>query len=72
MSLIDRYIVQRFLLNFAILFMLLFVFAVSIDLILQLDEFVDAAEASIGEDGGFVSLMIALVGIADSRTVASG
>ncbi|MCZ6611966.1 MAG: LptF/LptG family permease [Planctomycetota bacterium] len=63
MSLIDRYIVRRFLLNFAILFMLLFVFAVSIDLILQLDEFVDAAEASIGEDGGFVSLMIALAGI---------
>jgi len=51
MSLLDRYIVGRFLSNFAILFALLFTFAISIDLLLQLDRFVDAAQARAGEAG---------------------
>ena len=45
--LIDRYIIGRFLMNFAILFSLLFVFAMSVDLILQLDEFVEAAKMEL-------------------------
>ncbi len=51
MSLLDRYIVGRFLSNFAILFALLFTFAIAIDLLLQLDRFVEAAQARTGEAG---------------------
>lgn len=51
MSLLDRYIVGRFLSNFAILFALLFVFAIAIDLLLQLDRFVEAAQVRTGEAG---------------------
>ena len=49
MTLIDRYILGRFLANFVILFTLLFLFAVVIDLILALDRFVEAAHESAGE-----------------------
>lgn len=45
MLLIDRYILRRFLVNFVILFLLLFTFAAAIDLILNLDRFVDAARS---------------------------
>ncbi len=51
MSLLDRYIVGRFLSNFAILFALLFVFAVAIDLLLQIDRFVDVVQARTPEAG---------------------
>ncbi len=51
MSLLDRYIVGRFLSNFAILFALLFVFAVAIDLLLQLDRFVDVVQARTPDAG---------------------
>ncbi len=51
MSLLDRYILGRFLSNFAILFALLFVFAVAIDLLLQLDRFVDVVQARTPEAG---------------------
>jgi lipopolysaccharide export LptBFGC system permease protein LptF len=61
--LIDRYIVRRFLANFVILLGLLFVFAISIDLLLQLDKFVEVAKATTGPDGGFVEQMSALVAI---------
>ncbi len=60
MLLIDRYIVGRFLLNFAILFLLLFVFAVSIDLILNLDRFVERARAGSG-DAGLLSVGVEFV-----------
>jgi lipopolysaccharide export LptBFGC system permease protein LptF len=50
--LIDRYIVQRFLANFVILFVLLFLFAAGIDLILNLDEFVSAARGQAGDEAG--------------------
>ncbi len=43
MRLIDRYILRRFAANFIILFALLFLFAVGIDAIVNLDEFVKAA-----------------------------
>ena len=51
MSLLDRYIVGRFLSNFVILFALLFVFAVAIDLLLQLDRFVEVVQARTPEAG---------------------
>jgi lipopolysaccharide export LptBFGC system permease protein LptF len=63
MSILDRYIARRFLANFAILTVLLFTFAVSVDLLLQLDEYVDAARARVGRDAGFVRLFVELVGI---------
>lgn len=50
--LIDRHILARFLGNFVILFALIFVLAVSIDVILALDKFIDAARASIEQGGG--------------------
>lgn len=43
MRVIDRYILLRFLSNFLLLFGLLFVFVISIDIIVQFDEFSDAA-----------------------------
>lgn len=63
MLLIDRYIAQRFLANFIILFTLLFVFAVSIDLIMSLDEFIDVANQSVDENAGFISRSIRVVDI---------
>jgi lipopolysaccharide export system permease protein len=53
MTLIDRYILGRFLANFVILLTLLFLFAVVIDLVLALDRFVEAARAAAGEEAGF-------------------
>jgi lipopolysaccharide export LptBFGC system permease protein LptF len=63
MTLLDRYIARRFLANFAILTALLFAFAVSVDLLLQLDEYVDAARARVGKEAGLLPLLGALVGI---------
>ena len=54
MSLLDRYIIGRFLSNFVILFALLFSFAVAIDLLLQLDRFVDVAQAQAGDAGALL------------------
>lgn len=59
MLLIDRHITARFLANFAVLFALLFVFAVSIDVILQLDRFLEAAGEAV-ERGAFDSRAAAL------------
>ncbi|MBT8484551.1 MAG: LptF/LptG family permease [Phycisphaerales bacterium] len=50
MTIIDRYIFFRFLVNFTILFALMFLFAVAIDLINSLDRFVEAADAVAGDD----------------------
>jgi lipopolysaccharide export LptBFGC system permease protein LptF len=61
--LIDRYIVRRFLANFLILLFLLFVFAASIDLLTQLDEFVEGARNVAGPDAGVVKLLVTLVGV---------
>jgi lipopolysaccharide export LptBFGC system permease protein LptF len=61
--LIDRYIVRRFLANFFILLILLFVFAVSIDLLLELDEFVEVARDTVGPEGGFLAQVMALIGV---------
>ena len=53
----------RFIGNFCILLMFLFVFAVSVDLLLELDEYVDVAQEQIGPDGSSVAKVIALVKI---------
>ncbi len=63
MTILDRYIARRFLANFAILTVLLFTFAVSVDLLLQLDEYVDVARARVGRDAGFMRQAVELVGI---------
>ena len=61
MWLIDRYIVKRFLANFVILLTLLFVFAIAVDLLLQLDRFVEVARRIAGEEAGGLKLMAVLV-----------
>ncbi|MHC4083189.1 MAG: LptF/LptG family permease, partial [Planctomycetota bacterium] len=63
MWLIDRYIARRFLANFFILLILLFVFAISIDLLLELDEFVEVARDTVGPEGGILAQLTALIGI---------
>jgi lipopolysaccharide export LptBFGC system permease protein LptF len=63
-KLLDRHILGRFFANFAILFALLYMFAVAIDLILNLDEFVDAARERLDEDAStaaFVGLVVRLM-----------
>ena len=44
MILLDRFVILRFLSNFLVLFGLLFMFVISIDVIVQFDEFSDTAE----------------------------
>ena len=63
MRLLDRYIAGRFIGNFCILLMLLFLFAVSIDILLELDEYVDAARLQVGEKAGVVSMVVAFIEI---------
>jgi lipopolysaccharide export system permease protein len=47
MRILDRIIVTRFLGNFALLFVLLFTFATAVDVILQLDVYMSAADAVV-------------------------
>ena len=58
MLLIDRTIILRFLGNFVTLFCLIFIFAVSIDVILQFDSFVGAARKAV-DAGRFDSILLA-------------
>lgn len=64
MLLIDRYIIRRFLWNFAVLFVALFLFAAAIDLILNLDKFVDAAYESLGSDATTTAMLSEFVRLA--------
>ncbi|MHC5022839.1 MAG: LptF/LptG family permease [Planctomycetota bacterium] len=64
MSLLDRYIVGRFLVNFAILLALLFLFASTIDVVLNLDEFVDVAKDRGDDATGILRLVISVVVLA--------
>lgn len=64
MTLLDRHILTRFMIDFVILAVILFMFAASIDVVLALDEFVAAAEASLGPDAGFVARAIEVVRLA--------
>ncbi len=63
MRILDGYIVRRFLANFIVLLALLFVFAVSVDLLLELDEYVDVARERAGEDSSALTKTIALIGV---------
>jgi lipopolysaccharide export LptBFGC system permease protein LptF len=63
MNSIDRYIIRRFLGNFAILFMLLFLFAVAVDLMLALDRFVGVARTRVGDDAAFVRVLASIIGL---------
>ena len=47
MILLDRTILRRFLSSFLLLFAVFFVLAVSLDVILQIDEFVEAAKVAV-------------------------
>ena len=51
MILLDRHIMARFFGNFVLLFGLLFIFAISIDVVVQFDEFMKAAEMVAERDG---------------------
>ncbi len=64
MTLLDRHILARFLLNFAILFAIMFVFAAAIDLVLALDEFVEAADRLAPEDASPVDRLWLLLRLA--------
>ena len=52
MTRIDRHIAIRMLGNFVLLFLLLYLFAVVIDVMLNLDAFSDAASKSLPDDVG--------------------
>ena len=62
MRILDRTIIARFLWNFSVLFLLLFLFAASIDVILQLDKFLRAAGAAV-EQGRYGSRAVAFLGL---------
>ncbi len=62
MRILDRTIIARFLWNFAVLFLLLFLFAASIDVILQLEKFLRAAGAAV-EQGRYGSKAVAFAGL---------
>ncbi len=59
MPLLDRWIAARFFVNFVLIFALMCVFAISIDTIVQLDSYVEAAERAI-KAGRYASLWIAV------------
>jgi lipopolysaccharide export LptBFGC system permease protein LptF len=62
MRILDRTIVSRFLWNFFVLFALLFVFAASIDVILQMEKYLRAAGANV-EFGRYPNKAVAFVGV---------
>ncbi len=64
MTMLDRHILGRFLLNFVILFAIMFLFAAAIDVVLALDEFVLAADRIAGEDAGYLARLWLLLRLA--------
>jgi lipopolysaccharide export LptBFGC system permease protein LptF len=64
MNRIDRYIVGRVLLNFVLLFSALYLFAATIDIILNLDEFMQLANDYLGEDDSWWGRLIVALGFA--------
>ncbi len=59
MLLLDRWIARRFLGNFALIFSVMFLFAVSIDTILQLDAYIEVARGMV-KSGRFPGLWLAV------------
>ena len=64
MTRIDRHIAIRMLGNFVLLFLLLYLFAVVIDVMLNLDAFSDAASRSLPDDAGALSRIFSTVMLA--------
>ena len=58
MNLIDRHIIVRYLSNFVLLLGLLFVFAISIDVVVQFEKFSDAAREVAERDGRSYPMML--------------
>jgi len=56
--LIDRFVITRFLSNFLMLFGLLFIFAISIDVIVQFDEFSEAATRVAREENRSYAIVL--------------
>lgn len=65
MILIDRHIAYRFLLNFLTLFCLIFIFVVSVDVVLQFDSFVEAASRAVEDDRFSSTTLATLMAILD-------
>lgn len=61
MKTLDRYIVRQFLLNFAILTVVLLSLFVLVDMIWDLDEFTQAADRHAGRYGGFVPALLLII-----------
>lgn len=64
MNRIDRYIAGRVLLNFVLLFAVLYLFAATIDIILNLDEFTGLAIDRLGEDSSWIWRLLVALGFA--------
>lgn len=64
MNRIDRYIVGRVLLNFVLLFAALYLFAATIDIILNLDEFTQLADEFVGEEASWWWRLLVALGFA--------
>lgn len=67
MRILDRTIIGRFLWNFFVLFTLLFIFASSIDVILQMDKYLRAASYLV-ENGTYKYRAVAFVAMIFSST----
>ena len=59
MLMLDRWIARRFLGNFILIFAVMFLFAVSIDTILQLDSYIEGARLAV-KAGRFSTLLTAV------------
>ena len=58
MKIIDRYVASRFLVNFVLLGAALYVFGVSVDVVIQASRFLDAADTAVAA-GRYGSRVIA-------------
>ena len=65
MILIDRHIAFRFLVNFLTLFCLIFIFIVSVDVVLQFDSFVEAASLAVEQERFSSTTVATLMAILD-------
>ena len=65
MILIDRHIAFRFLVNFITLFCLIFIFIVSVDVVLQFDSYVEAASRAVEQERFSSTSLATLMAILD-------
>ncbi len=64
MGILTRHIMVRMLTNFVLLFMFLYLFAATIDIILNLDRFDELAQDQLGEGAGIIQRIVAALGLA--------